>query len=71
MRLFKDNLSVKYPDAMFLASSANEDDTEGDIENMGKKLADEVKIFLNEWCPGDECGRFLNLFAIFIIIFLY
>jgi hypothetical protein len=38
---------------------------------MGKKLADEVKIFLNEWCPGDECGRFLNLFAIFIIIFLY
>ena len=26
---------------------------------MGNKLAEEVKRFLREWCPGKECGRYI------------
>ena len=43
MRLLKNNLSVMHPDAIFLSSSANEEQTEGDIMEMGERLANEVK----------------------------
>ena len=43
MRLLKNNLSLMHPDAIFLQSSANEDQTEGDIFEMGERLANEVK----------------------------
>jgi len=46
MRLFKTNLSLAHPDAIFLASSANEDQTEGDIFEMGERLAQEVKQYI-------------------------
>ena len=32
-----------HPDAIFLSSSHNEDQTEGDILEMGERLANEVK----------------------------
>ena len=32
-----------HPDAIFLSSSANEDQTEGDILEMGERLATEIK----------------------------
>jgi hypothetical protein len=57
MRLFKNNLSVVYPDALFLSSSSNEDCTDGDISVMGKNLATEVQAYLAEWCPGTLLGR--------------
>lgn len=57
MRLFKNTLSVVYPDSLFLASMANEENTEGDIGEMGKALAREVKNFIIEWCPGNCLGK--------------
>jgi hypothetical protein len=43
MRLLKNNLSLMHPDAIFLSSSSNEEQTEGDILEMGVRLANEVK----------------------------
>jgi hypothetical protein len=39
MRLLKNNIALLFPEAMFLCSSANEDHTEGDIQEMGVRLA--------------------------------
>lgn len=52
MRLIRNNISLLYPRALYLCSSANEKDTEGDIAQMGVRLADEVKLYVREWCPG-------------------
>jgi hypothetical protein len=46
MRLFRNNLSILYPDALYLCSSSNEEHTEHNIEDMGKNLAKEVYIIL-------------------------
>jgi hypothetical protein len=32
-----------HPDAIFLCSSSNEEQTEGDIFEMGERLANEIK----------------------------
>jgi len=56
MRLFKNNLAYLYPESLFLCSSSNEDNTETEIATMGFRLAEEVKSFVNEWCP-DALGR--------------
>merc|ERR1712216_56923 len=37
---------------LYLCSSANEHDTEGDIGQMGDRLAEEVRHFIRDWCPG-------------------
>lgn len=52
MRLIKNTISLINPSCVFLPSSSNQDDTECDIEEMGKKLANEVKMFLKEWNDG-------------------
>ena len=39
MRLLKNNIAMLFPEAMFLCSTANEDFTEGDIGEMGVRLA--------------------------------
>ena len=39
MRLLKNNIALLFPEAMFLCSSANEDNTEGDIMEMGVRLS--------------------------------
>lgn len=57
MRLFKNTLSVVYPDSLFLCSVSNEENTEGDIADMGKNLAREVKNFILEWCPSNTLGK--------------
>jgi pimeloyl-ACP methyl ester carboxylesterase len=54
MRLFKNNIAVLRPDALFLSSVANENETEGDIEEMGVRLAQEVLRYIDEWCSGDS-----------------
>ena len=46
MRLLKNNLSLNHPEAIFLASSVNEELTEGDIFEMGERLANEVKQYI-------------------------
>ena len=58
MRLFKNTLSVVYPDSLFLSSIANEDNTEGDISEMGRNLAREVKSYIQEWCPANSLGKY-------------
>jgi len=52
MRLFKNVISVALPDALFLCAEANQESTEGDIMEMGVKLADEVNQYVRENCPG-------------------
>lgn len=39
MRMFKNVISIALPEAQFLCSAANEEDTEGNILDMGYKLA--------------------------------
>ncbi len=52
MRLIKNNISLINPSCVFLASNANQDDTECDLEEMGKRLATEVKGFIKDWNEG-------------------
>jgi len=42
MRLLRNNLSLLYPEALFLCSCENENKTEGDLTEMGVRLAMEV-----------------------------
>jgi len=46
LRLFSNNITIKHPDALLLLSSSNEDNTDGDIMEMGMRLAEEVKKFI-------------------------
>lgn len=57
LRLFKNNISYLYPDTLFLCASANEDLTDGEINGMGLRLANEVKNYIEEWVPGNNLGR--------------
>jgi len=57
MRLMKNNVAVLYPDAIFLCSNSNEENTEGDIHDMGIRLAQEVVNYICDWCPGPTLGR--------------
>lgn len=51
MRLLKNNLSILHPDGIFLSCQSNEDQTEGDILEMGVRLAEEVKNYIQQFCP--------------------
>ena len=42
---------------MFLCSSTNEDQTEGDIFEMGVRLSQEVNAYITQYCPGSTLGR--------------
>jgi len=57
MRLMKNNVALLYPDAIFLCSTSNEENTEGDISDMGIRLAQEVVNYVCDWCPGSTLGR--------------
>lgn len=57
MRLIKNNLSLLYPEAIFLCSNSNEENTEGDFSEMGIRLAQEVVNYICDWCPGGALGR--------------
>lgn len=57
MKLIRNNLSLLHPEALILCSSANEDNTENDMADMGQKLATEIKNFINETCPAAFIGR--------------
>eukprot|EP00929_Paragymnodinium_shiwhaense_P014137 TRINITY_DN122011_c0_g1_i1.p1 TRINITY_DN122011_c0_g1~~TRINITY_DN122011_c0_g1_i1.p1 ORF type:complete len:726 (+),score=160.57 TRINITY_DN122011_c0_g1_i1:277-2454(+) len=57
MRLMKDNIALLHPDAIFLCSTSNEENTEGDISDMGIRLAQEVVNYICDWCPGSTLGR--------------
>lgn len=50
LRTFKNIASAYMPNALFLCSKTNEDNTEGSIEQMGLNLANEVSKYINEQC---------------------
>ena len=56
MRLFKNHIGMIYPNYMYLCSAANEGNTEGDIIEMGLRLSNEVKSYLQDWCPSGNIG---------------
>jgi hypothetical protein len=57
MRLMKNNIALLFPEAVCLCSSSNEDNTEGDVSEMGIRLAQEVVNYIMDWCPGPALGR--------------
>jgi len=57
MRLMKNNISLVHPDAIFCISITNENNTEGNIEDMGIRLAQEVMNYIKDWCPEPTLGR--------------
>jgi hypothetical protein len=57
MRLYRNNIALLFPDAIFLCSNCNEEKTEGDIKEMGVRLAGEVANYVADWCPGSALGR--------------
>lgn len=42
---------------LFLCSSTNEEESEGDMADQGVRLAQEINTFINEWCAGSALGR--------------
>lgn len=49
MLLIKRWILKQLPDAYFLISKANEDNTQGDIGKMGKKAADQIQNFISNY----------------------
>ncbi len=48
MRTIKNHLALLHPEAVFLCSSGNESKTDGDISEMGRNLAEEVRHYIKE-----------------------
>jgi hypothetical protein len=46
MRLFRNQIAMLYPESVILMATSNEDHTEGDIMEMGERLASEVKNYI-------------------------
>lgn len=57
LRLIKNTISLISPGSILLPSCSNQDDTECDLIEMGKKLANEVKNFLKDWNEGSVFNR--------------
>lgn len=57
MRLLKNNLLLYKPELLIYCSNKNEDRTEGDINEMGKRLAEEIQDHIKDFCPGSALGR--------------
>ena len=52
MRLFRNQIALLFPDSVILLSQSNEDQTEGDIMEMGERLASEVRNYILSFCPS-------------------
>ena len=53
MRILKNAIAVALPEAIFLQSTSNEGQTDGDISEMGQRLSNEVLQYVRENCPGN------------------
>ena len=49
MLLIKRWIMQQLPQAYYLVSKSNEDSTEGDIRTMGKKVAEEIENYINNY----------------------
>ena len=57
MRTWRTNLTLMYPNVVILSSSVNEGElTDGNIEEMGKRLAEEVRLFIRDWTAKSGLG---------------
>jgi predicted alpha/beta hydrolase family esterase len=54
MRSIRNHLSLRFPDAQFLCSMENESNTNGDIAEMGTKLACEVVKYIKRYYADIE-----------------
>lgn len=57
MRGLRNQIAIQHPEALFMLSTCNQDNTEEDIFVMGEKLAKEVKQHVIEFCPGNTLSR--------------
>ncbi len=57
MHLMKDITFLRLDGCQSLCSVDNEDNTEGDIQTMGDRLAREVDNFVKEWFPGSSLRK--------------
>lgn len=46
MRMLRNQIAFSYPDSVILMSVSNEDKTDGDIMEMGERLANEVRQYI-------------------------
>lgn len=61
MMIFKNHVQLYNPKVICYSSTANEDATEGSIEQMGKNLAKEIKKYIREYCYAkDQATLFLH-----------
>eukprot|EP00922_Rhytidocystis_sp_ex-Travisia-forbesii_P018394 GHVS01027321.1.p1 GENE.GHVS01027321.1~~GHVS01027321.1.p1 ORF type:complete len:1144 (-),score=209.02 GHVS01027321.1:157-3588(-) len=57
MRLVRNTLCTLYTEAVVVCSCGNQETTEGDIAEMGLRLAEEVLEFASEWCPNGTVDK--------------
>ena len=43
-----------------MLSTANEYDSNCSIEEMGLKLAKEIKSFISDWCPSQKLSKYFK-----------
>jgi len=55
--LMKNVISTFCPNTQFLCSCRNENLTEGEIQNMGIRLANEIKDYIKEWFPNNSLQK--------------
>ncbi|CAG9330158.1 unnamed protein product [Blepharisma stoltei] len=51
VKLWKNYIGLYRPDTMILSSVSNEEDTKISLEEMGRKLSDEIVSYIHEYCP--------------------
>ena len=54
MRVLRNHISLQNPHCVMMLSLANEEQTEGDLFEMGERLSSEVKKFVTNFAP-DTC----------------
>jgi hypothetical protein len=60
MALLKNNMHFLFPEAELVSSCSNEDDTNCSIEDMGQRLADEIKFTISEEFPESQLKRYIR-----------
>ena len=57
LRLLRNNILAIYPSAIFLSSTCNENESDGNIEDQGMKLANEIQNYIENYFELDEIKR--------------
>jgi len=57
MKNMKNNILLIYPDSLVICSNVNERNTSEDIPLMGYRLADEIRRYMKENCPGTMLSK--------------